>query len=99
MYSFTWATPIFGGVLGACHALDIPFAFHALDGPGVELFTGAGEDRAAVADALHGAIVELAGTGSVAWPRYDLRTRPVWTIDVEPCVVLDPDPRLRALYE
>ncbi|MEN9747265.1 MAG: hypothetical protein RL729_1737, partial [Actinomycetota bacterium] len=26
MYWFTWATPAFGGILGSCHALDVPFA-------------------------------------------------------------------------
>ena len=34
MYWFTWSTPAFGGILGSCHALDIPFAFDNLDAPG-----------------------------------------------------------------
>lgn len=99
LYWFTWATPVFGGVLGSCHGIDIPFAFHALSAPGVELFTGTGADRAAVADALHGAIVAFARDGSVTWPRYAPGTRAVWQVDVEPAVVLDPEPALRALYE
>jgi para-nitrobenzyl esterase len=99
MYWFTWRTPVFGGVLGSCHGLDIPFAFHGLDGPGVELFTGTGENRAAVADAFHGAIVAFARDGAAGWPAYRLDTRPVWRIDTEPELVHDPDPALRALYE
>ena len=36
MYAFDFATPSFGGVLGSCHALDIPFAFDNLHRPGVD---------------------------------------------------------------
>ena len=36
-YWFTFETPVFGGVLGSCHALDIPFALNNLDRKGVEL--------------------------------------------------------------
>jgi para-nitrobenzyl esterase len=98
LYWFTWPTPVFGGVLGACHGLDIPFAFHALDGPGVELFVGTGDDRVAVADAFHGAIAEFAVSGTVGWPRYETRTRPVWKVDSRAEVVHDPEPALHALY-
>jgi para-nitrobenzyl esterase len=99
MYWFTWPTPVFGGVLGSCHGIDIPFAFHGLDGTGVELFTGTGAERVAVADALHGAIVAFARHGVPGWPAYQPHTRPVWRIDPEPELLHDPDPGLRALYE
>jgi para-nitrobenzyl esterase len=98
MYSFAWPTPVFGGVLGACHGIDIPFAFHALDGPGVALFTGTGEDRVAIADAFHGAIVAFARDGAIDWPTYEPRRRAVQRFDTEPVVVADPDPALHALY-
>ena len=32
MYRFDWESPAFGGVLGAAHAMDIPFVFNTLDG-------------------------------------------------------------------
>jgi para-nitrobenzyl esterase len=100
MYSFAWPTPVFGAILGSCHGLDIPFAFHALDGPGVALFTGTGDDRAAVADAFHGAIVAFARDGAAGWPAYELRRRAVRRFDsgTEPVVLDDPDPALHALY-
>ncbi len=31
LYQFDWETPVFGGVLGAPHAVEIPFAFDNLD--------------------------------------------------------------------
>ena len=34
MYRFDWKSPAFGGRIGACHALEIPFAFDNLDAPG-----------------------------------------------------------------
>ena len=40
MYRFDWKTPAFGGAMGACHALEIPFVFDNLDAPGVDVFTG-----------------------------------------------------------
>ena len=55
-----------GGVLGSCHGVDIPFAFHALSVAGVEFFTGTAPERNAVADAFHGAIVDFARDGSSA---------------------------------
>jgi para-nitrobenzyl esterase len=98
MYSFAWPTPVFGGVLGACHGIDIPFAFHALDRPGVALFTGTGDDRVAIADAFHGAIVAFARDGAIDWPTYEPRRRAVQRFDTEPILVDDPDPALHALY-
>lgn len=98
MYWFTWASPAFGGVLGSCHAIDIPFTFHNLDQPGVELFTGDGTDRAVVADQLAAQVLSFATDGSVAWSPYDLESRRTWRFDVECEEIADPEPRLRALW-
>ena len=68
MYSFDWATPAFGGMLGACHAVDIPFAFDNLDASGVAQLTGDGPERAAVADAYSGAVLAFARDGDPGWP-------------------------------
>ncbi len=44
MYRFDWESPALGGALGACHAVELPFVFGALDRPGAELFTGTGPE-------------------------------------------------------
>lgn len=98
MYWFTWASPAFGGVLGACHGLDIPFAFQQLDAPGVTMFTGDGAERAQVADAYADAVAHLVDSGEVSWPAYDTTRRATWRIDVDPVVVDDPEPELRAWW-
>ena len=38
VYLFTWGSPAFGGMLGATHALEIPFVFGTLRHPGVSRF-------------------------------------------------------------
>jgi para-nitrobenzyl esterase len=98
MYWFTWATPAFGGILGSCHAVDIPFAFHNLHRPGVEQFTGASPERESVADAYSSAVVGLVRGAEPGWPRYDLTSRPTMRIDVESAVVEDPESDLRDLW-
>jgi para-nitrobenzyl esterase len=98
MYWFTWASPAFDGALGSCHGLDIPFAFHNLARPGVEAFTGSGDDRAAVADAFADAVLAFARTGDPGWPAYDTIDRPTWRIDAEPELLHDPEGELRALW-
>jgi para-nitrobenzyl esterase len=42
VYLFDWESPAFGGVLGACHALELPFVFGVVHVPAVQLFTGSG---------------------------------------------------------
>ena len=67
MYEFTWASPAFGGRLGACHALEIPFVFDTLDlGRGQMLGGALGDDPPqGLADDMHAAWVRFAdGRGS-----------------------------------
>lgn len=98
MYWFTWPSPAFDGKLGSCHAVDIPFAFHNLTRPGVEMFTGSGDDRVAVADAYSSAVLAFARTGAADWPAYDPATRAVQRFDSRSELLHDPEPALRACW-
>ena len=98
MYWFTWPTPAFGGILGACHAVDIPFVFHNLDRPGVQAFTGDGDDRTSVADEVSGAVLRFAFDGKPGWDEYDLGDRTTRRFDAVPETILDPEPSLRELW-
>jgi para-nitrobenzyl esterase len=42
VYLFDWESPAFDGLLGACHALELPFVFGAVRWPAVQLFAGGG---------------------------------------------------------
>jgi para-nitrobenzyl esterase len=98
MYWFTWATPAFGGALGACHAVDIAFAFHNLARTGVEQFTGTGADRIPVADAYSGAILAFASGGDPGWARYEATRRATQRIDVHSETLDDPERALREVW-
>ena len=41
MYVFTWPSPA-AGVLGACHAIELPFVFGTLDAPNMAGFSAGG---------------------------------------------------------
>jgi para-nitrobenzyl esterase len=97
MYRFDYETPVFGGVLGACHALEIPFVFESLDA-GAEMFVGPlNDDMRTLAQRMHGSWVAFARTGQPAaeglpeWPRYTSDRRATMLFDFEPKVVEDPD--------
>lgn len=97
LWWFTFATPAFGGVLGACHALDIPFAFDNLHRPGVDIFTGDGPERQGLADRFSTAITDFAKMGDPGWG--DTAGATV-TIDGETTQVVDhPESELLELWD
>jgi para-nitrobenzyl esterase len=78
-YLFTWESPLFGGRLGACHGIDVPFVFDLIGTPGAEKFAGSGPEAEALGRAASGAWLAFARSGSPghaglpAWPRFDAR--------------------------
>ncbi|MDQ1533665.1 MAG: para-nitrobenzyl esterase [Actinomycetota bacterium] len=104
-YLFTWATPVFGGGLKSTHALEIPFVFDNLGEPGSELFTGTGDERAAIARRMHDAWIAFARDGSPqhdaipTWPRYDTDRRATMRIDESWEVIDDPMSETRHLWD
>jgi para-nitrobenzyl esterase len=76
-YLFTWESPAFGGVLGSCHALEIPFVFGSVHNPGVQGFSGGGEAAFALSDAMRRDWVAFARSGAPeGWPAWDEESRP-----------------------
>ncbi len=85
-YLFTWESPAFEGVLGSCHALEIPFVFGTLKHPVVQAFSGAGEDAFALSALMRTAwtsfartgvpACEMPGAGTVPWPEWEPGRRP-----------------------
>lgn len=99
MYLFTWASPVFDGLLKSCHALELPFMWDALDQPGLSMLTGDGEERQAIADDMHAAWIAFARTGNPGWDAYDLDRRATRRFDVEPGIMEDPMGDERELWK
>lgn len=105
-YLFTWKSPAFGGVLGSCHALEIPFVFGVLDNPGASIFLGgeAGEDLCRLSDAMQDAWLAFARTGDPnsgglpEWPEADGAEWPVMVFDTVSELVDDPGGAQRLLW-
>lgn len=81
MYLFCWESPGRGGVLGSCHALDLPFTFGNLDAPGMTGFAGTGQEPERLAANLMQAWLLFARRGDPAhagigpWPVYETHRR------------------------
>lgn len=100
VYLFTWRSPVLGGRIGACHALENAFVFDRLESPG---FHGEHPPQR-LADAMHGAWVAFAAFGDpqVAalpqWPRYDPEAPRVMELGEECRVLHDPRGREREAW-
>jgi para-nitrobenzyl esterase len=82
VYLFDWESPAFGGVLGASHALELPFVFGVVHVPVVEIFTGSGADVEALSTQMQKAWLAFARTGDPShaglggpWPPWDPQKR------------------------
>lgn len=101
-YWFTFETPVFGGVLGSCHALDIPFALNNLNRKGVELFTGDSPDRESLASAFSGSMTNFMHSRDAGWPQWgNDRTLQLLTTDTEigRNIVSDSESEIRSLWD
>lgn len=69
VYLFSWTTPILGGALGSCHALEIPFVFGCYGEPAVSAFVGGDQPGAALlSEAMQGAWAAFARDGDPSHP-------------------------------
>lgn len=81
VYLFTWETPAFGGVMGSCHALEIPFVFGSLRRPVVAAFAGDGPEAQSLSAQMRDAWIAFARIGDPStpgagvWPSWDARSR------------------------
>jgi para-nitrobenzyl esterase len=77
VYLFDWESPAFGGILGSCHALELPFVFGAVRSLAVQLFSGSGPPVDALSQQMQSAWLAFARTGDPSggaagdWPAWD----------------------------
>lgn len=98
LYEFAWRPPTFDGRLGAAHATELPFVFDNLGDEAFVPLLGPAPPRQ-IADAMHGAWVSFATTGTPGWPAYTTGTRTTMRFDTVSRAVDDPRPQERAVWE
>nr|WP_314443637.1 carboxylesterase family protein [uncultured Sphingomonas sp.] len=77
VYEFDWHSPACGGELGACHGIELPFVFKALDTvSGKQGLAGEGPPQE-LAERTHALWVRFATDGSLPWGEFDREGRTV----------------------
>jgi para-nitrobenzyl esterase len=80
-YLFTWSSPMFGGMLGACHAVELGFVFGTHKAEGMADFSGAGPAADALSENTMDAWIAFARSGDPSskgvgrWPTYTAADR------------------------
>ncbi len=105
MYEFDWKSKAFNGMLGSCHALEIPFAFGTLEAKGTEVFLGTTDIPHHVGDVMHGSWAEFIRTGDPStetlgeWPTYETQRRKVMRFADHSSLVDNPWPAARESWD
>jgi para-nitrobenzyl esterase len=80
-YLFTWETSAFNGILGACHALELPFVFNTFEDPGMKALVGNASDTINLCEIIMDAWLSFTHSGNPNhdgiphWPTYDKKNR------------------------
>jgi para-nitrobenzyl esterase len=100
LYEFGHKSTAFGGALGACHAIEIPFVFDNVHRRGVDAFVGEiGEREHALAKEVNTAWI-TAASGDEPWERYDTTRRATRRFGGDtPGILDDPAGDERALWD
>ncbi|MGP3920187.1 carboxylesterase/lipase family protein [Nonomuraea sp. 10N515B] len=100
LYELTWPAPGMGGMLGACHGLDVPLTFGVFDaGLGVGLMGDPASPQAeALSRHVRTAWTTFAATGDPGWPAYEPQRRLTQILDSEPMVTTYPEETSRRLW-
>jgi para-nitrobenzyl esterase len=103
MYLFTWPSPVHNGILGSCHALEVPFVFNHLHAQNTVEFMG-NDPPQKLADIMQDTWIAFAKTGNPNnksipnWPTYNTNTRATMIFNVGPSVQNDPYSQDRQLW-
>lgn len=105
VYRFDWSPPFAGGLVGACHGLDIPFVFGTYREPLLRPLVGFGREPGRLSRRMMRAWSAFARTGNPAhselsdWPEYDTKERKTLILGTRPRVVSDPFRGARQFWE
>ncbi|GIE81590.1 hypothetical protein Aph02nite_75400 [Actinoplanes philippinensis] len=100
LYELAWSAPGMGGVLGACHGLDVPLVFGNLtEGqPAMLLGSPPGAGAAELSAQMRSAWTRFAADGDPGWAGYDTAGRLTRVFDDAAAVVPYPEEASRVLW-
>ncbi|MGE4605796.1 MAG: carboxylesterase/lipase family protein, partial [Myxococcota bacterium] len=93
-YLLTWKSPAARGLLGACHALELPFVFGTLGAPTMDRFAGTGADADLLSETMMDSWLAFARSGDPGcdalpnWDGYDAGRRATMLFDRD-CELVD----------
>lgn len=97
LYELTWPAPGMGGMLGACHGLDVPLVFGNLTvGQPAMLIGEPTAEAEAVSRQMRRAWAAFAASGDPGWPSFD--TGATRLFDADPSVVPYPEQFSRNIW-
>jgi para-nitrobenzyl esterase len=99
-FELTWQAPGMGGILGACHGLDVPLVFGNLDRGLPALLIGEGPNAEAeeVSARMRAAWTAFASRGDPGWGAYDAEERLVQLLDARSTIAADPERASRLIW-
>ncbi len=105
-YRFDWRSQLLGGVLGACHALELGFVFGTYNEKMAGAFFGSGAKADALSSAMMESWIAFARSGDPsnaltgAWPHYDAAERATMILgDGDPHVTNAPNDARRKAWD
>jgi para-nitrobenzyl esterase len=100
VYELTWRAPGLGGVLGACHGLDVPLVFGNLThGQPATLLGDDLTEAESLSTQMRGAWTRFATDGDPGWPEYDREKCLTRVFDIQPAVVAYPEEVSRGIWQ
>jgi len=107
VYRFDWESPAFGGSLGACHAVELPFVFGVAGREGPQAFVGGGPEAERLERRALASWTAFARRGDPTnrelpeggWPAYDPERRATMILGRDAAVELDPASRERRVWD
>jgi para-nitrobenzyl esterase len=79
VYLFTQETDVFGGILGSCHALELPYVFGTIREEAINVFAGGGPASGALSEEMMRAWTSFARTGQpetpATWAPFETRVK------------------------
>jgi para-nitrobenzyl esterase len=101
VYELTWEAPGMGGILGACHGLDVPLVFGNLDRgqPAALIGESPNPEAEALSARMRKAWTAFATGGDPGWAAYDVEHRLVQLFDAQPTVAAYPEETSRRIWQ